>query len=417
MPCIMFVGLDGSGKTTIVNTLLEEARRLKVEEQRAKEEARAAARQRRHAQRAAAANGQDARGGGGGGGGGGAASSTAVSSRDTSVRDSQHAVSKAVTGVTEDRRTTRTAYGRGTTNDGTEASTVGEGAGEGGGGGGGVSEKARRARDAIQPPPPAPSECGMLYALPQGVLRHECVLMDTPGGFFQRRRYLGGLQLATAVVLCVDAADEGRFPVVRDFFVQHVLPEVCRRHLPLLLVATKRDVCDWGAAEDVALDLDLAILMAHVAAPWTAAHVVGGQLGLLREPLTWLLQQSAIVDHLWHSWPSSAPVLLHYQQANARYAVGMASKKAIELFHDDDAAADDQERQAGLLPLLEGAAAAAAGGAGAIGMGGMGVRVAAGPLPALAASGSIHISAVTSLAPLSSTPQLSVGMVGGAAPA
>ena len=233
-----------------------------------------------------------------------------------------------------------------------------------------------------------------------------------PGGFFQRRRYLGGLQLATAVVLCVDAADESRFPVVRDFFAQHVLPEVrggrqrrgwvrepnssraglhwgrgsvpeptelggskivwrihvilksvvggksgkggrlnwhfgfgnhqvgshvrwgrnectsnctlthpthpphqvCRRHLPLLLLATKRDVCDWGAAEDVALDLDLAILMAHVAAPWTAAHVVGGQLGPLREPLTWLLQQSSIVDHLWHSWPSSAPVLLHYQQ-------------------------------------------------------------------------------------------------------
>eukprot|EP00198_Chlamydomonas_reinhardtii_P002222 XP_001691558.1 ARF/Sar1-like GTPase [Chlamydomonas reinhardtii] len=253
MPCILFVGLDGAGKTTIINTLLEEARRLK------------------------------------------------------------------------DRGTARTG---GQTDAGTEDGN-GQGAGEGEGG---ISEKARRARDAIQPPPPAPSERGMLYALPQSVLRYGCVLMDTPGGFFQRRRYLGGLQLATAVVLCVDAADESRFPVVRDFFAQHVLPEVCRRHLPLLLLATKRDVCDWGAAEDVALDLDLAILMAHVAAPWTAAHVVGGQLGPLREPLTWLLQQSSIVDHLWHSWPSSAP-------ANARYAVGMASKKAVELFHGED----DQE--------------------------------------------------------------------------
>ncbi|KAG2438132.1 hypothetical protein HXX76_005741 [Chlamydomonas incerta] len=376
----MFVGLDGSGKTTIIHTLLEEARRLKVEEQKAKEEARRAARNQRHAQRQQ--NGAD-----------GAAGAGAASSRDTSVRDSQPALSKAVTGVTavtDDRGTTRTGY----QTDGVTEDGEGEG-----GEGGGMSEKARRARDAIQPPPPAPSDRGMLYAVPEGVLRHECVLMDTPGGFFQRRRYLCGLQLATAVVLCVDAADEGRFPVVRDFFAQHVLPEVCRRHLPLLLLATKRDVCDWGAAEDVALDLDLAILMAHVAAPWTAAHVVGGQLGPLREPLTWLLQQSTIVDHLWHSWPSSAPVLLHYQQANARYAVGMASKKAVELFHGDD---EDGSAEGG-------AGAGAAGGEG--GAGGYGrMRVAAGPLPALAPSGSVHISAVPSLAPLGSTPQPSVGM-------
>lgn len=167
MPCILFVGLDGAGKTTIINTLLEEARRLKVEEQRAKEEERRVARDGRPALRQQ--NGQQDGAGGGGGGG-----TAAASSRDASMRGSQAALSKAVTGVTEDRGTARTG---GQTDAGTEDGN-GQGAGEGEGG---ISEKARRARDAIQPPPPAPSERGMLYALPQSVLRYGCVLMDTPG--------------------------------------------------------------------------------------------------------------------------------------------------------------------------------------------------------------------------------------------
>ncbi|KAG2493545.1 hypothetical protein HYH03_008359 [Edaphochlamys debaryana] len=187
----------------------------------------------------------------------------------------------------------------------------------------------------IQIPAAGPSEGGTLYHLPDcGGLRSECVLMDTPGSLTLRRRYrfLDGLRLATAVVLAVDAADEERFPVLRDFFVRCVLPEIARRHLPLLLVATKRDLCDWGEAEQVAMELDLAIRMAHVAAPWACAHVDARDVAALREPLGWLLAQSHIADHLWHSWPASAPLLLHYQQANARYAVALAGRQAVELF-------------------------------------------------------------------------------------
>ncbi len=54
-----------------------------------------------------------------------------------------------------------------------------------------------------------------------------------------------------------------------------------------------------------------------MAAPWSAAHVCARDTGALQEPLTWLLQQALVTEHLWHAWPLSAELLLGYQQASA----------------------------------------------------------------------------------------------------
>jgi signal recognition particle receptor subunit beta len=159
-------------------------------------------------------------------------------------------------------------------------------------------------------------------------LSTEVVAVDLPGQHSKRIAWFDALRIATAVTFVIDSTDVPRFALIRQE-LHRLVSRLCKLRIPILFLATKQDMPEAWAVQDILVATDIAAICAGLPAPWTLRGCSATDYWDLTDSFRWLVSHINDMRRLREEQALCAAAL--YQQANIQYAAQLAARVSTSM--------------------------------------------------------------------------------------